>query len=90
MGKTNPLNDGDLADFLDQVAHRASTGEAPVTDKSWCVDVADIDRKTFDLSVKNPNGGKEVAHRSPQEILEEIERLDGLSAKVLMNIRALL
>ena len=49
-----------------------------------------IDTATYDLSVKNPNGGETVTHRSPQEIIEEIERLDGLSAKVLINIRGLL
>ena len=47
LGKTNPLNDADLSDFIDLVAHRASTGEAPVTEKSWSVDVADIDPKTL-------------------------------------------
>ncbi len=32
----------------------------------------DIDPTTFDLSVKNPNSGEEVVHRSPQEIMDEI------------------
>jgi type I restriction enzyme M protein len=44
----------------------------------------------FDLSVKNPNGGEEVTHRNPQEILDEIAALDAESAEVLGNIRALL
>jgi hypothetical protein len=39
---------------------------------SWSVDVKGIDKATFDLSVKNPNGGEEVAHRSPQAIMDEI------------------
>jgi len=49
-----------------------------------------IDQGIFDLSVRNPNGAKEVAHRSPQEILDEIAALDAESAKVLERIRALL
>ncbi len=58
--------------------------------KSWSVDVADIDPKTWDLSVKNPNGGEEITHRSPQEIMEEIAALDAESSTVMESIRALL
>jgi len=36
--------------------------------------------------VKNPNGGEEVKHRSPQEILREIAALDAESAKIRENI----
>ena len=54
------------------------------------MDVKSIDQTTFDLSVKNPNGGEEVTHRSPQEIMDEIAALDAESAEVLANIRALL
>jgi type I restriction enzyme M protein len=50
----------------------------------------DIDKTTFDLSVKNPNGGETVTHRSPLDIMEEIAALDAESAEVLGNIRALL
>ena len=54
------------------------------------MDVATIDTETFDLSVKNPTGGEEIVHRSPQEIMEEIAALDAESAQVLANIKALL
>ena len=47
-------------------------------------------RTTFDLSVKNPNGGEEIAHRSPEAIMDEIAALDAESAEVLGNIKALL
>jgi type I restriction enzyme M protein len=49
-----------------------------------------IDTKTFDLSVKNPNGGGAVAHRTPQEIMDEITALDAESAEALLNVKALL
>lgn len=58
--------------------------------KSWSVDVKTIDQTTFDLSVKNPNGGEEIAHRSPVTIMKEIAALDVESAEVLGNIKALL
>ena len=51
--------------------------------------MAGIDQNTFDLSVKNPNGGEVVAHRSPQEIMDEISALDVESAEVLAYIRTL-
>jgi type I restriction enzyme M protein len=84
MGKTNPLNDADLAEF---VKLQKTLADSP---KSWSVDAKTIDPATFDLSVKNPNGGEEIAHRSPAAILDEIAALDVESAEVLGNIRALL
>jgi type I restriction enzyme M protein len=54
------------------------------------VDVKGIDKETFDLSVKNPNGDEEMTHRSPKEIMDEIVALDAETARVLKNIRALL
>jgi type I restriction enzyme M protein len=84
LGKTNPLNDADLAEFI---TLQKTKSDSP---KSWSVDVAAIDPTTFDLSVKNPNGGEVVAHRSPQAIMDEIAALDAESAEVLGNIKALL
>ena len=54
------------------------------------MDAATIDQTTFDLSVKNPNGGEEVIHRSPEDIMDEIAALDAESAEVLLTIRGLL
>jgi type I restriction enzyme M protein len=84
LGKTNPLNDDDLAEF---VKLQKVFAESP---KSWSVDAKSIDKATFDLSVKNPNGAQEITHRSPEAIIGEIAALDAESAEVLRNIRALL
>jgi type I restriction enzyme M protein len=84
MGKTNPLNDADLVEFIQL---QKSFADSP---KSWSMDADGIDPTTFDLSVKNPDGGEEVIHRTPQVIMDEISALDAESAKVLANIRALL
>jgi type I restriction enzyme M protein len=83
LGKTNPLNDADLAEFIELQKNFA---DSP---KSWTVDAKSIDPATFDLSVKNPNGEEAAAHRSPREILDEIVALDAQSAKVLEIIRGL-
>lgn len=84
LGKTNPLNDADLAEF---VALQKTFADGP---KSWSVDATAIDPETADLSVKNPAGGEVVAHRSPQEIIDEIAALDAESAEVLAGIKGLL
>lgn len=83
MGKTNPLNDADLVDFIERQKAFADSAQ------SWSVDVASLNTTTYDLSVKNPNGGDEVALRTPQEILDEIAALDAESAEVLATIREL-
>ena len=84
MGKTNPLNDADLVDFVELQKTFADSA------KSWSVAIADIDKTTFDLSVKNPAGGEVIVHRSPLEIMDEISGLDSESAEVLATIRELL
>ena len=84
LGKTNPLNDDDLVNFV----KLQKTFEDSL--KSWSVDAKNIDQSTFDLSVKNPNGGDEIAHLSPIAILDEIAALDAESADVLVSIKALL
>ncbi len=83
MGKTNPLNDDDLAEFVKLQKKKEDS------DKSWCVEVTAVDPSTFDLSVKNPSGGEVVKHRSPRLILDEISVLDEESAGVLRKIKAL-
>jgi len=84
LGKTNPLNDDDLKEFVKLQKTRT---DSP---KSWRVDAASIDPTTFDLSVKNPNGGEVITHRRPQEILDEIAALDEESAKILKTIGGVL
>jgi type I restriction enzyme M protein len=84
MGKTNPLNDEDLKEF---VQLQKTFADSP---KSWSVDSKSIDQTNFDLSVKNPNGDEEIAHGSPKKIMEGIAALDAESARVLRNIEALL
>jgi type I restriction enzyme M protein len=84
MGKTNPLNDEDLAEF--QKLQKTMKD----SDKSWTRDVKDLDEETFDLSVKNPDGGEVVVHRKPEQIIKEIQELDKESAEVLAGIKKLL
>lgn len=83
MGKTNPLNDKDMAEFV------KIQKTQPETEKSWNIKMSDINIDTFDLSVKNPNTPEEAPLRAPQEILTEIEQLDSETNSILQSIKEL-
>jgi type I restriction enzyme M protein len=83
LGKTNPLSEADLAEFVDFQRTKVPSKN------SWVVDLADIYPVTLDLSVKNPNQNCEKKLRDPKEILDEISRLDDESARILKGIREL-
>lgn len=72
LGKTNPLNENDLAEFVELQKTFADS------ENSWSIDVRakDFSPQQYDLSVKNPNKKEETALRQPQAILEEMQMLD--------------
>ncbi len=84
LGKTNPLNERDLAEF---VALQKTKAES---ENSWTINIKDIDQTTFDLSAKNPNTPEEAPLRQPNEILENMASLDKESSKILETIKELL
>ncbi len=84
LGKTNPLNENDLAEFIELQKNFSDS------ENSWTVNVNDIDQTTFDLSVKNPNKKEETALRSPKDILKEMKALDEESAEILETIMDLI
>lgn len=84
MGKTNPLNDKDMKEFIEL------QNSKPETEQSWMLDLANIDTDTYDLSVKNPNIPDKEQLRSPQEILDEMKKLDIETSEILMSIKELL
>ncbi len=84
LGKTNPLNENDLAEFVELQKTFANS------DNSWTIDIKDVDQSTFDLSVKNPNKKEVVRLRSPNEILEEMKALDLETAEILNSISELI
>jgi type I restriction enzyme M protein len=70
LGKTNPLNEKDLEEFV-QLQKTKTDSE-----NSWIVDIKDVNQKTYDLSVKNPNKNNEQKLRKPEEIISEMQNLD--------------
>lgn len=95
MGKTNPLNDKDMEEFVQlqkDVTLSLSKGKKHdgETEKSWSIKVADIDETTYDLSVKNPNTPEEAPLRSPEVILAEMQSLDVETNTILKTIKKLI
>ena len=84
MGKTDPLNDADLADFVKlQKTKKDSVN-------SWTVDISDIDTNNYDLTVRNPNAAGPAELGTPQEILSEIKSLDARAIALLNELSEML
>lgn len=83
LGKTNPLHDSDLTDFI------TLQKEFTDSDKSWSINISDINKVTWDLSVKNPNGQKQEDLQTPDMIIAEIMALDMESTNILKSIKEL-
>ncbi len=84
IGKTNPLNERDLAEFVE------TSKTKQLSENSWLVDIGTINKETWDLTVSNPNTVEEIDNRTPQEIIDEIEQLDVQAAEALQKIKELL
>lgn len=80
LGKTNPLNEEDLAEFVRLFSSKEDS------QNSWLVDIKKINKDSYDLSVKNPNQIEENNHQDPMEILKEIQSLDQKTNEILKTI----
>ncbi len=70
IGLTNPLNSKDLSNFHECMKNK------DISKNSWFVDIKEIQKETWDLTVDNPNQVNEEDNRSPKEIISEIEKID--------------
>jgi len=84
LGKGNPLNESDLAEFVTLQKTNADSAN------SWSVNVKDIDQTTFDLSVKNPDKADETTLREPKEVLDDIKNIEASSVTILKRIQKFL
>jgi len=90
LGKTDPLNEKDLAEFV--TLQKSSLTLRPIHQTSFkCVISSAVEKdQTYDLSAKNPNTPEEAPLRQPNEILEAMATLDKESATILKTIKELL
>jgi type I restriction enzyme M protein len=84
LGKTNPLNEADLREFVYLSKARADSQQ------SWRVDLSEIDPTTWDLSVKNPNTVTETEFGNPEDLIAELESLSDKTRETLATLRSLL
>ncbi len=84
LGKSSPLRDDELAEFVDLQKTGADSA------KSWTVARGDIDDATMDMSVKNPFAPEEAPLRAPAEIIDDMLARDAETAKILAQIRGML
>jgi len=82
LGKTNALNEDDLADFLKLQKTKADS------ENSWSIDVSDLG-DDCDLSVKNPNKVEEVDERSAAEIVDSLLGLHEEARNLLNEIKTM-
>ena len=80
VGKTNALNEDDLADFLALQKTKADS------ENSWTLDVSTLG-SDYDLSVKNPNKVEEVDERTSAEIVASLLELQEESQSLLNEIK---
>lgn len=83
LGKTNPLNANDMAEFIELYKTKAES------ENSWTLDISSLG-DDCDLSVKNPNKKEVVDERTTEDILNAIAELNEDSANLINEIRELL
>lgn len=81
LGKTDPLNDDDMAEFIELQSTK------PTTQQSWSVSVNDIKTKGYKLFAKNPSKPELNSEiREPEEILDEISLIYNENVMLLQEI----
>ena len=79
LGKTNALNEDDLAEFIELQKTKADS------ENSWTIDVDSLG-EDYDLSVKNPNKVEEKDERTPSEIYNSLSELNAQAKSILDDI----
>ena len=83
LGKTSPLDDGDLTEFVN-LQRSFEEGE-----NSWSIDIESIDQATFGLSASNPSR-KQADFRSPSALMTALAKIDEESSRLVTGINELL
>ena len=84
LGKSNPLSEKDLEQFI------SLQSEFLETKYSWNVNIKDIDKSNYDLSIKNPNIIETPNILKPEQILNSMEQLNLEENKIIKKIKEIL
>ncbi|MCZ9838970.1 hypothetical protein [Brachyspira hyodysenteriae] len=61
-----------------------------VSENSWIVNIKDIDKSSYDLSVKNPNRNEESILDEPEDIIENILSIEEENKNILEELKEIL
>jgi len=61
--------------------NRKSNGNA------WKISIKQIQERNYNLDFKNPNGKSAIVHKSPEELVKEIEEKERVITELLLQIR---
>lgn len=78
--KTMPLTDDHMADL------RVWFKKRKANDHAWKVSIDDIRAHNWSLDFKNPNGAAEAEHKTPAELVKEIEEKEKQILNLLQSI----
>jgi type I restriction enzyme M protein len=91
VGKKNPFALARMEDFFELVGDCRAGGAAdrPDSERSWTVTREAIEASNYDLKVVNPHRVVEEDTRTPEELLDEIERQQRVIAEAIAELRRL-
>ena len=74
----------DLSEFVSLLPKQESS------QNSWTINIDDLNKETWDLSINNPNCLDKKENRTSKKIISEIEKMDAQATKALQVIKELL
>lgn len=91
VGKKNPFTLARMGDFFELVGDSRAGGKAdrPDSERSWTVGRDAIEARNYDLKAVNPNRVVDEDTRTPEELLDEIERQQAIIAAAIAELRRL-
>jgi len=91
VGKKTPFTLMRMGDFFELVGDCRAGGsvERPDSERSWTVTREEIEARNYDLKAVNPNRVVEEDTRTPEELLDEIEKQQQVIAEAIAELRRL-
>jgi type I restriction enzyme M protein len=91
VGKKNPFTLARMGDFFELVGDCRAGGavDRPDSERSWTVMRDAIEASNYDLKAVNPHRVVEEDTRTPEELLDEIERQQQIIAEAIAELRRL-
>lgn len=80
LGKMDPLNNEDLKEFI------VASKENFIGENSWSIDISEISKTSYDLSVKNPSKSDITILRETTDIIQNMLDLDREAEKNLLSL----